>query len=378
MIAFGPMSVTLLLCSVQGLMLAALLWLSRFNRTAGRWLALLIIAVVALITPYTIGYAGFYERWPWLSFAPLSYTLAFGPLIYCYTAALIGAPLQRAWPHFVPVAVQVLAYALVFPFPLPTKNWWNTIIHAPIIDPAFDIAALVSIAAYSAAAWRAYRRYRLWLDENRTDGVDFDPVWIRNFLAALVLAGLIWTGFLIAKQIDPTRDYFDQFPLYVGFSALVIYLGIGGWRHSATPFPALNAPPLPGADEPFEAADAPAPARDWEQQGRAWLARIDAEALWRDPALTLAGLARILGTNTTYLSRGLGAASGENFNAVINRRRVAQLQSLLDAPGEERDLLTLAFEVGFNSKASFNRAFKEFAGMSPSAWRLKSQNLQAA
>jgi AraC-like DNA-binding protein len=378
MIAFGPMSVTLLLCSVQGLLLAALLWRSRFNRAAGRWLALLIIAVVALITPYTIGFAGFYERWPWLSFAPLSYTLAFGPLIYCYTAALIGAPLHRVWPHFVPVAVQFLAYALVFPFPLPTKDWWNTIIHAPVIDPAFDIAALVSIAAYSAAAWRAYRGYRLWLDENRTDGVDFDPVWIRNFLAALVLAGLIWTGFLIAKQIDPSRDYFDQFPLYVGFSALVIYLGIGGWRHSATPFPAMNAPPLPGGAEQAETADAPTPARDWAQQGRAWLARIDAEALWRDPALTLAGLARILGTNTTYLSRGLGAAAGENFNAVINRRRVAQLQSLLDAPGEDRDLLTLAFEVGFNSKASFNRAFKEFAGMSPSAWRLKSQNLQAA
>ncbi|MBC2669546.1 helix-turn-helix domain-containing protein [Novosphingobium piscinae] len=378
MIAFGPMSVTLLLCSVQGLMLAALLWRSRFNRAAGRWLALLIIAVAALITPYTIGYAGFYDRWPWLSFAPLSFTLAFGPLLYGYTAALIGLPVPRAWPHFVPVTVQFLAYALVFPFPLSTKNWWNTIIHAPIIDPAFDIAALVSIAAYSAAAWRAYRGYRRWLDQNRTDGVDFDPVWIRNFLAALLLALLVWAGFLIAKQIDPTRDYFDQFPLYVGFSGLVIYLGIGGWRHSATPFPSMEAGPLPEEAEPPDMAAAATPSRDWAQQGQAWLARIDNEALWRDPALTLAGLARILGTNTTYLSRGLGAAAGENFNAVINRRRVAELQTLLQAPGEARDLLALAFAVGFNSKASFNRAFKEFAGMSPSSWRLKSQKLQMA
>lgn len=378
MISFGPMSVTLLLCSVQGLILAALLWQSRFNRAAGRWLALLIIAVAALITPYTIGYAGFYDQWPWLSFAPLSLTLAFGPLIYCYTTALIGMPVLRAWPHFVPVTVQFLAYALVFPFPLPIKNWWNDAFHEPIIDPAFDVTALVSIAGYSAAAWRTYRGYRLWLDENRTDGVDFDPVWIRNFLAALVLAMLTWAGFLIAKQIDPTRDYFDQFPLYVGFSVLVLYLGIGGWRHSATQFPPMNEPVLSGAAELPDLPETEAPVRDWAQQGRTWLASIDAEALWRDPALTLAGLALILGTNTTYLSRGLGAAAGENFNAVINRRRVAELQRLLEAPGEDRDLLTLAFDVGFNSKASFNRAFKQFAGMSPSAWRLKSQKMQVA
>ncbi len=106
------------------------------------------------------------------------------------------------------------------------------------------------------------------------------------------------------------------------------------------------------------------------------MTRIDAEQLWRDPALTLAGLARILGTNTTYLSRGLRAAAGENFNTIINRRRVAEMQQLLATYGEKRDLLTLAFDVGFNSKASFNRAFLDLAGMSPSQWRLKSQKLR--
>ncbi len=367
MIVLGPMSITLLICALQGLLLAGVLLSAQRNTAANRWLALLIVAVAALMTPYIIGYAGFYEKWPWLSFAPLSYTLAFGPLLYLYTATLIGARPARVWPHFMPATVQFVAYAAVFPLPLPTKNWWDTFAHAPIIDPAFDIAALASIAAYSAAAYRHYRAYRAWLEENRTDGVDFEPGWIRNFIAALALIALIWSGFMIAKWANPARDYFDQFPLYVGFSVLVLYLGIGGWRHSATPFPAAVAP---APVEPFEPA---APGRDWPAQGSAWLARIDAEQLWRDPALTLAGLARILATNTTYLSRGLGAAAGENFNTVINRRRVIEMQRLLAMPGEERDLLTLAFDVGFNSKASFNRAFLDLAGISPSQWRLKSQ-----
>lgn len=367
MIAFGPMSITLLICAAQGLLLAGLLLRARQNRAANRWLALLIIAVAALMTPYIIGYAGFYEQWPWLSFAPLSYTLAFGPLIYLYTATLVGAAPVRVLPHFAPVAVQFLAYAVVFPFPLATKDWWNGVIHEPVIDPLLDIAALVSIAAYSIAAYRQYRAYRIWLDDNRTDGVDFDPGWIRNFLAALALITLIWAGFLLAKWLDPARDYFDQFPLYVAFSALVLYLGIGGWRNADTAFPQATPAASP---EPLESA---APGRDWAAQGRLWLRRIEAEQLWRDPGLTLAGLARTLGTNTTYLSRGLGAAAGENFNAIINRHRVTEIKRVLARGDDPRDLLTLAFDTGFNSKASFNRAFLDIAGMSPSQWRLKSQ-----
>jgi AraC-like DNA-binding protein len=370
MIDFGPMSITLLICAAQGLLLAALLLRARQNAAANRWLALLILAVVALITPYIIGYAGFYARWPWLSFAPLSYTLAFGPLVYVYTATLVGSGPARIWPHFVPVAAQFLAYALVFPFPLATKDWWNALIHEPVIDPLFEVATLASLAAYGVAAFGRYRAYRGWLDANRTDGVDFDPHWIRNFLAALALVTLIWAGFVIAKWLDPARDYFDQFGLYVAFSALVLYLGIGGWRHSETRFPQPTATAPPEPPEPVAAG------RDWAAQGTAWLARVDSDQLWRDPALTLAGLARLLGTNTTYLSRGLGAAAGENFNAVINRRRVAEMQRLLSSPAEKRDLLSLAFEAGFNSKASFNRAFLDLAGTSPSQWRLKSQKMQ--
>jgi len=204
-----------------------------------------------------------------------------------------------------PVAVQFGAYALVFPFSLAIKDQWNATFHEPFIDPFFDVTALASIAAYGAAAYRRYRNYRSWLSENRTDGVDFEPTWIRNFLAALTLTGLIWAWFLIAKRIDPARDYFDQFPLYVGFSVLVLYLGIGGWRHAETRFPRASLPTPPEPSEPA------APARDWAAQGGAWLARIEAEQLWRDPALTLARLARFLGTNTTYLSReDAGTAGG--------------------------------------------------------------------
>jgi hypothetical protein len=236
-IEFGVLSISLMVGTAQGLVLALMLWRVVTNRAANRWLALLIVAVAALITPYIIGFAGFYDRWPWLSFTPLSYTLAFGPLLLLYAATLCGRPPERAWPHFLPVVVQFAADALVFPFPLAIKDWWDTVAHAPIIAPALRVVTFISLAVYGHMAWRCWADYRRWLGENVTDAVDFDPDWIRNFLLALGLVGLVWLGFFIANVRDPTRNYFDQFWLYVIFSGLVIYLGVEGWRHAGMRYP---------------------------------------------------------------------------------------------------------------------------------------------
>jgi AraC-like DNA-binding protein len=363
MIAFGPMSITLLICAAQGAGVAILLWRSAGNRAANRYLALLILAFVALIAPYIIGFAGFYDRWPWLSFAPFSYTMAFGPLVWLYTRSLIDGATRRAWVHFAPVGLQFLSQALVFPLPLATKNWWDALAQAPIISPLFEVATLLSLALYGAAAFSQYRAYRRWLNGNRADAMEFDPRWIRNFLFAMLGVGCVWAGFLIADALDPRRDYFDHFWLYVVFAILVIGLGFEGWRHANIRFP------LPSPDG---VAVTELPQRDWTTIAKGWIECLDREQYWRDPEITLASLARALGTNTVYLSRAFNAGLGENFNAVINRLRVAEVQRRLRNPAETRDVLTIALEAGFGSKASFNRAFIDFTGQTPSAWRRKS------
>lgn len=369
MIKFGVLSITLLVGTAQGLVLAAMLWRSAANRAANRWLALLILAVAALITPYIIGFAGFYDQWPRLSFAPFNYTLAFGPLLWLHACSLTGEAPARVWPHFLPVAIEFLADALVFPLPLATKNWWDTVAAAPILSPGFRVAMFISLAVYGRLAWRCWAAYRRWLGENVTDAVDFDPDWIRNFLIALGLVGLVWLGFFIANVRDPSRNYFDQFWLYVIFSGLVIYLGVEGWRHAGMRYP------VPG--DVAEEATPPGreAGRDWAALGARFAAEIEARGLWRDPDLTAASLARALGTNGNYLARAFNEGLGANFNAVINRRRVQEVQRWLADPGDTRAILTMAMDAGFRSKASFNRAFADFAGMTPTearAGRLKS------
>jgi AraC-like DNA-binding protein len=365
-IQFGRPSIALLIGVVQGLALAVALLRAPRNRTANRFLAGLILAVSVMITPYILGFAGFYDVYPWLIFAPFQTSLAIGPLLYFYVLALTGGPLPANWRlHFAPYGVQFLTQAIMFPFPVATKYWWYDVAHDPIVSPITTALALTFLAVYGHAAWKRYRDYRAFLTTAYADGMAFEAPWIRNFLIALGLVTLVWAGHFAANRLDASRDYIDQLWMYLGLAALIVYLGVEGWRNSALTYPVLAPSPAPAADPLAEAA----PERDWAAQGALWAAEVDRLGLCRDPEVSLASVARALGTNTAYLSRALNEGLGMSFSKFVNQRRVEAVKRRLEDETDARDLMTIALEAGFNSKASFNRAFGEIAGMTPSAFR---------
>ncbi|MFM9911291.1 MAG: helix-turn-helix domain-containing protein, partial [Chitinophagaceae bacterium] len=66
-------------------------------------------------------------------------------------------------------------------------------------------------------------------------------------------------------------------------------------------------------------------------------------------------------------------AFGLSFNDYINQYRVeAVLEKLRNGEQKRQTLLSIAFDSGFNSKATFNRAFKKSMGVSPKEWLFKS------
>jgi AraC-like DNA-binding protein len=418
-IKFGMWSTILLLGSAHGGFVALLLLRARHNRLANRCLAALLIAVVLLITPYTLGYAGFYDAYPWLSFAPLDWRLGFGPLIYFYVRLYAGQqgkpepdwPRRWAW-HLVPAAVQGSYYAVVFAMPLGFKNDWDGRVHVPWVVPVETWATYVSLVAYWIAAQRSYRRSQRWLEQNSAAREEHRMTWLRNFLLALAAMVAVQLGFAGVELAGRELNYFDRFPLYLAFTALVYYLGIEGWRNAERLVPSVAAEPdrggaraaaAPAIDAapqqhetapPLETASAIAPTaerapsvarasvavatspeRDWAAQGRTWSAQIVDAQWWREPELDLAELARRLGTNTRYLSRAFNEGLGLSFSELINRQRIEAAKQRLIAEGE---ILTIALDVGFGSKASFNRAFKTFAGCTPSEYRSQARAQIAA
>ena len=360
MIRFGPWSTALGFGALFGLAVAMALWGMRANATANRLLAALLLVIVLKLMPYVIGYAGFYDAYPWLSFAPFDLALSIGPLVYLYARRLTSGALPHGWyRHLLPALVQFTYYAIVFPFPVATKDLWNDAAHVPWVMPVVTVAELASMTIYLALAWQRHHAYQTWLVDHVSNREDYRLDWMRNFLVALSLMLLAW-GMVSAANTLLHLDYFQRFPFYLALTVLVFYLGLEGWRHADRHYPLpvqAEAPPMVVSE-----------GRDWIAQGEAWLARTHEAGWWRDPDLNLDRLARHLGTNTAYLSRALNEGLGLNFSEAIGRLRVAEVQRRL-AEGDPGDLLQCAFGAGFSSKTSFNRVFKTQTGLTPSQYR---------
>ena len=106
-LVFGWRSAFLLAVLLPVAILASALTVPISNRIANRTLAALLVVLVGVATPWMIGFAGFYDRWQWLSYVPFSVNLAVPPLLWLFTHALTRGrwPRGAVW-HLVPAAMQ--------------------------------------------------------------------------------------------------------------------------------------------------------------------------------------------------------------------------------------------------------------------------------
>jgi AraC-like DNA-binding protein len=80
----------------------------------------------------------------------------------------------------------------------------------------------------------------------------------------------------------------------------------------------------------------------------------------------------MLGVNANVLSYVINQGFGMNFNDLINSRRIEDVKRRLVA-ADGSTVTEIAFDCGFNSKATFNRAFRKLTGMSPKEFQDLSQ-----
>ena len=97
--------------------------------------------------------------------------------------------------------------------------------------------------------------------------------------------------------------------------------------------------------------------------------------LQRDCSVTLRGLCESLKENPHYVSQVINQDLATNFYDLIKKRRVEDAMNALVAE-PDKSVLDIALEVGFNSKSTFNAAFRQHAGMTPSEFRHSRKNAE--
>lgn len=361
-LTFGWRTAVLTLACVELAILSVALARTLPNRAANRTLAALLAVMALILVPWLIGFAGFYDKWMWLTFTPFQITLAVVPLCWLYLCSLTEGALPDGWKqHLVPGAVQAIYLAICFALPFDLKMAWAER-SSPVYELAVALILLMQMAAYGRDARARISQYRARLTDHVADTHRYAVRWLGTALAVLGALFTVWAVYLIWNLINPL-DYKGLMGLYVAIAAAALYLGIEGWRHAALPFPRLADMADPTANE----------GRDWTALGRDWAEQVRHHGWASDPDLTLPVLARRLGTNSGYLSRAINVGIGTNFATFIAAQRAHAVAARL-RQSDPTDLLTIALEEGFGSKASFNRAFAAALGEAPSAYRRRVSN----
>ena len=79
-------------------------------------------------------------------------------------------------------------------------------------------------------------------------------------------------------------------------------------------------------------------------------------------------LARIANVSEAHFIRSFRAVFGETPHRYLQRRRVERSMFLLRET--DRSIIDICFDVGFTSRGTFSRTFREIVGESPSDYRL--------
>lgn len=97
---------------------------------------------------------------------------------------------------------------------------------------------------------------------------------------------------------------------------------------------------------------------------------MEEDQLYKDSKLSLQKIASLLNVPRQYISEALNLHMKTSFQDFVNQYRVeAFINCLNNSNYNQYTLLGIAEDVGFNSKTSFNTAFKKFKNVTPSEFK---------
>ncbi len=381
-------SILLLIAMLQGLVIAALLLIRGLRRlqTADFFLSGLLFFLVCSLIEHFIGFMGVYdyarEQGHDLTFFPFNNPFMYGPLILLYTRALTDGAFQwkrRDGLHFVLPLLYYIVHFSIWAMPDAEKfHFLDATVAGKIAQFGFDAAFYLVTGRYLWQSFQRFYAYRQLIEQEYANIGKITLDWMRLFLfafSAYLLFDLLFNVVALVYNFWYTGWYW----LNLTRALLLYYISATGWafaQKSSVHFIDLKNRALATAVNQIEnIANASTlkpvlPAEEMLLRRTQLSAFMDTEKPWLDPELTLSILAEQMQLNTSQLSYLVNNGFNQNFNDFVNTYRVEEVKRKMATPDfQYLSLLGIAFESGFNSKATFNRAFKKLTGNAPSEYK---------
>ena len=351
--------------AIQGLIYAMILWRTKSeNHAANKFLSAILFfftyrLLVEILKLFGIGYYDVFYH------LLLEYNWIYGALIYFFIKAYITPKFnlswRKDWIHFLPVIIEfawsnfIKSQNFYWDGTRESLSWlgyWGYVVWMQWPTQYIISATLIIIYIWKAERLLKNLRFETY------EIIPQKTKWIRRVLfilkwySALVILVVLVDFLFFDYAFNRSYHYF----IFVGMALITYWLGIEGYnRKNDTPIK-LKTILDPKEMEQLRVVD--------ERLKRL----MEIQHIYKEPDLSLSKLANQLDVKSYLVTKCLSVIHQTKFNDYINSYRIDEVKRLLKDPKNNRfTLLSIAFDAGFNSKASFNRAVKKLTGKSPSA-----------
>ena len=383
---FNIHSIPLLILVLQGLIFAVLL-LHRFfqkRQIADLLIASLLILMAYHRTTYTIGFMGWYDTFQntKINYFLLSMDLAMGPLVYLYIRSAVKPKVHFAkkdWLHFLPVFIFILYRLVILIHDSGQPDWdsgyegeWHRDIHLPYVVPFHRLLEYTSILLYMAFSVQLFVQYQRKIRQYFSNTYKLELNWLQAFLALYIFLFVYGTLTDMIDGFVTELHYAHVWWVHFFDAIAMVFVGMKAWFTDLARLHQLTFD-IPVSEEERSASSL----KDYSKEKEMLIRIMKEEKPYLKSDYNLKELAIAAGKSINEISEVINTGFGCNFNEFINRYRVEEMQKRLTDPQYDHiSILAIAFDSGFNSKATFNRIFKQFTGTSPSQFKKSQQRSQ--
>lgn len=370
-LTFDIWSVLIIIGACQAYFLTISLWFSKENRKNNFLIGSLIFAVGIHLTEYAFAITGLSLEYPAVICASYPFLFLMGPLYYIYVSYSLNKNF-RFKPayllHFLPSILCVFAFMPFYTLSSADKvNYMMSLanenhISIPVEQFIFMAVHVIQTGIYVLLSYRYIGKAETVIKNSNSNTNILSRV---EFLKKFNIYFGLWLAvyfvtLVLLVFIEQYRIEIDYVTLLV--TSILIY---------AVGYAALRKPEI------FR--DIPESEKytwsDLDNQKIAQIKNLLEQLMgeskpYLNSDLKLAELSAQINTSPQNLSQVINTEFHQNFYDYINSYRVEEAKKLLlnESYGNKK-ILTIAFDVGFNSKATFNRVFKKLTGQTPTEYR---------
>lgn len=319
-------------------------------------------------------YASPYLKWDFLTaiVSPIGMLIPFtlGPFILQYIKTIYSCKIdyKRFIKSLMPFGIAFIIYSIPqYILSLPFESKTSAFRFISILIPSLG---LLHFAYYLFLSNKLLKHFRLSVKNNYANIGKLDLkwlfIWVQGFILFLVIDMI--SGVLLIVYPDYSILLFINLFYLV---LLIWYIGYYGVNQVQVFL--LEETPLESINKKTSQEKIIKPVYYFNCESVEFIelkAKLEIvfseQELFKRQDISLKGTADILDISDKKLSYLLNICLSSNFYEFVNNHRIDYFRKKIEeGTAEKLTLLAIAYDSGFNSKATFNRVFKQKVGMTP-------------